>query len=114
MTEEFIKGHLVSLICNIYVGRFLRSAGEGGKCAAAYVPPDWDGALKKKKTAAANETRRKAAMGGEEGARGKDGVGGEHLGGYDSLEGKCCLPTCLQGCQLHRAHTHINAHAYGR
>lgn len=38
------------------------------------------------------------------------GGGEEHLRGYDSLEGKCCLPTCLQGCQLHhaRANMHIN------
>lgn len=31
----------------------------------------------------------------------------EHLWGYDSLEGKCCLPTCLQGCQLYDTHTQM-------
>lgn len=38
--------------------------GVGGASAAAYVPPDWRGAPKKKKReTAANETRRKAAGG---------------------------------------------------
>lgn len=74
----------------------------GGKCAPAYVRPDWDDALKKKKTAKkTNETRTTAARGRSE----REGRGRrEHLRGYDSLEGKCCLPTCLQGCQLHDTH----------
>lgn len=82
----------------------------GGGYVAAYVPPDWDGALKKQQL-----TRRGGRQRGG-GARGKDGgVGGrrEHLWGYDSLEGKCCLPTCLQGCQLYNTHTHTNVHVGG-
>ena len=41
-----------------------------------------------------------------EAARGRS----EHLRGYDSLEGKCCLPTCLRGRQLYRTHTAAHTH----
>lgn len=99
---------MVSLICGIYVGQFLRSLSEGGKMCD-YICPSRLGQRIKKTTA--NETRRKAVWGRRSEREGQGRR--EHLWGYDSLEGKCCLPTCLQGCQLHHTHTHKCAHAYG-
>lgn len=82
-----------------------QTSGEGG-IRGCICPSRLGRRIKK---TAANETRRKAARGrSEREGRGWGGGRREHLWGYDSLEGKCCLPTCLQGCQLYNTHTNVH------
>lgn len=86
----------------------------GGKCAPAYVRPDWDDALKKKKQRKKLTRRGRRQRGG--GARGKDGGGGNICEATTLWKGSAaCPPVCKDAsCTTHtdvHVHTHKDVNA---